>query len=1120
MSNFFKLSLFSLCFAIFTNNAADAVDIADTESTNVSTLSTADPVVFTGTETGTLTIDGVKTLASITATNNGIGTVDFTTASTLTISGDVGASGTKIAAITFNEDGVLNLKGDLYSTSVSTTRTNEGSLILSGAVSQTISSSLGSTDSLLKSVSITHANGTVFNDDVFATTLTTSTDGVAISGTGALTISASNITDNTTISSSGAVSLGTTTITSAKALTLDTNATMGNIITDSGSSIVVNTGKTATITGSISITSGAASIVGDADNKGNLLFSGILAQTVDAGVTLGSSSLYLNQISTSNIHADGVTLNDDVYATIIDFIDSSASESIISIASGKTINLEQDINESNAGTGVIKGAGKLNLNGTTAQTISAALGASTSDTLGELEINNTVGVTLADSAYVTTLTSSTADSILVVNSLLDASVSTVTESLTISGSGSISLGATSVADSKILTLSSNTTLDSLATNTSGTTTIASGKTATITGDITGTGTLQGSATTKGNILFSGSSAQAVAAKLGGSSNYLNTLSFSNIAGVTFNDDIYATTLNFTNAAGEVAVSLASSAILDITGNISQTGAGTSVITGTSGQIELTGSSEQNIYVGLGNSGTRLGTVNVNNAAGVVFHEDSFLTTLTLSNGAFRVAANKTIDVTNAIDLRDKTFTSSTNGAAFGKVKSGGTINVNSGTEFAFDYSNNLVDLDYSGATEYVIADGTSISISGSFSDVQVSDNSFLFDNSLGIAGNDVVTTVSASSHFTEATLGREDYTVINNALQYAGLTGEIISLSSQAEVAESVDTLKPVTNAATTIASFTATNNSTNITNLHLRNLNATITGFSTGDETATSTNRVWAQAFGGGANQGQRDSVDGFKSRIGGLIFGADKLIEADKSDITLGAAFSYSASAIEGASASNNDTTINSYQLILYNNNADYSGLGFYNNNIINLAYNDYKTQRTIAVGDYLGTARGKFAGNSYSIKSGVGYRIKLSDNFMLSPTAALQYYKLSQDSYQETGAGNAGLNVVNNDYDNIISEIGVELTSKVKTKSYDLTPKFSAAWSRNLKDNSQESTVSFIGGGAKLQNDSIVPQEDRFNFGFGLDVVHSKYQDQSLRLVYDLQLASQYDGHLGSIEYSKSF
>ncbi len=1127
-----KISKFTILtfLVIFLNldcaNSA-IVNINNGASLNVSGLTSGDTANFLGIS-GTLVVDDSQTLASVTAANNQSGTINFSSADSLTISGNIGTTLSAIQNITFNTDGILIAGGDINTGTLgtSTTVNNQGNITLSGAATQNVSALIGSSTLRLNTIAITQGNGAItFSGNVFANNLTTSSAGgtVIIGGVGSLNFSNAAFAQNTTINSSGTNSFGATTISDAKTLTLNSDTSLTNLTFGTSGNVVLATGKTATITGNIS---GTGIIKGSATNEGIVLLSGSDTQNVGATVKLGDGSNRLNKISISNISVGGVVLNNDAFTTTLDFTNTSGAAQI-TIASGKEINVSGNIAQSGTGgTSLITGAGKVNLSGSTAHIVGAKLGSSSSR-LGELVVSGAGGATLNQNAFLSVL-NSTGTGVIINNATLDASAFNVAETTSVSGTGTNSFGATTISDSKNLTLNSNASLTTLSVGTSSNLILASGKTATITGDISGAGLVKGSSSGLGNVTLSGSSvAQNVAAKLGDGSNRLNQISISNIVGVNFNNDVFTTTLNFTNVSGASTATIASGKTLNVSGDITQSGAGTSIITGSSGIVSLSGSSAQTVDSGLGSSTSdRLGQLIISNASGVTLSQDAFLTTLTFTGTgkALTIASPKLIDVASVVDLSGQTLNVGVgaSSALFGRIKSGDTVTVDGSTTINFDYSNNSLFIDHGGITQFDVAESTSGGISGTVSDIVVTDNSFLFNNALLLNGNKIVSTISKdTTNFDIDVLGSQNFTLLDNALEHADLTAGIISISSQAELDEGLATLKPSNNQSIVNISSVINDAGSNIALLRLQQMNNDSAGFSADGKKYKNHQKIWGQFLGGSSVQKKIQANEGYKATNTGLMFGADKIFSQDKYNMILGSALAYNRANISNDIDGDerlNKNSISSYQAIFYNNNSTLNGLGFYNNNIVNLAYNQYTTTRNIILGSINQIAQADFDGYSYSARSDVGYNFKLADNLLFAPNVGLKYFSLTQNNYQEKGAGNNGLKVSNQDFHSLASEIGFNITSKFADEYFNYIPKFNTSWEHSLNNNNPTSTFSFIGGGTEMKTDPINIQENKFNVGLAINI--SDESDSSLQLQYNLQLSTKFISNSGSLQYRYVF
>ncbi len=563
---FFKSAIILLALLRISFVNAATIDISNGGTTNVSDVDTSDTVNFLG-NTGTLVIDVTESIAAITATTDQKGTVDFSTVSTLTVTGNIGATNA-IQNIVFNADGTLISNGNISASSsgITTSANNQGNITLSGSTAQTISSIIGSSTLRLNTISITQGDGAVtFSGDVFANNLVTSSSGAAVTlaGVGGLNFTNSTFNQNTTINSSSTNSFGATTIADAKTLTVNSDFSLSTLTFGTSGNMVIASSKTANIAGNIS---GNGVIKGSVDGAGTVVFSGSSAQSVASTVELGDVSNRLSKVSISNISTSGLTLNNDVFTVILDAANETGTATT-SIASGKTINVSGNITQSGAGSSVVKGAGKVLLSGSVAQTVDSKLGVSSSDRLGELEINNTGGIVLNQNSNLTTLTA-TGTTTITNNAVLDATTFAVDETTIVAGTGTNSFGATTIASAKNLTLNSSASLTNLTFGASGNLVVASGKTIDISGNITQSGAGVSVINGDGKVLLSGTSVQTINSTLGSSiSDRLGEFEVNNSNGAIFTKDAFLTTLTQTSGA----ITINNSKTIDVTNAVSLSG---------------------------------------------------------------------------------------------------------------------------------------------------------------------------------------------------------------------------------------------------------------------------------------------------------------------------------------------------------------------------------------------------------------------------------------------------------------------------------------------------------------------------------------------------------------------
>jgi|GEM_PF-2084936 len=1126
LSKIFLATLLALQFQI--HPALSATTTIDSSNVNASSIAPNDIINFTG--GGSLIVNSGKNFDSL-VTSGTFGNINFSTANSLNITNSIGTSISPLNNISYNANGTLNLSGDLYLNNGITTATNNSGIINlnSSAISaQKIESSIGTSSLLLKELSISQDIGAVFTKDVNVTKLINNGNSSEISGSGNLNFINADINDNLKISSSGNVNIGSVglnlsgetintgkiSIANAKTLTINNNGTsLTNIEIIGSGKITINNAKNLNILGNVDGINGSINIEDldpnaptNSSKTGTITLSGKTTQTIKSSIgdasTISTKLINLNisnVVSSSNPSiSNGIVLENNAYLNNIRFT-NLVDTSKISIAASKSINLSKNISETSGGKGILTGAGKLILNGTSTQTIDATLGTSSSDRLGELEINNTAKITLNDESYIDKLTLSKISS-LANNSSLNISNLDIQKSLKISGSGTFEVANLNIENGEDLTFEDEKIMK-------------------ITTTITGTGAIKTSSSGTGNILFSSNSDINVATQIGESSARLNKISVNNDKAVNFNSDVFASSVNFTNLIGQSKITISTAKTLDITGDISNLS--DSIISG-DGTLKLSGTSkEQNIYTKIGSNANPLNALQINNPFGATFYQDSFVSTLTLTSSAIKIVG-KTLTINSALNLTNQSFTSKVIDV-FGKINSQ-NLTVADSTNISFDYSNNNANLAYTNnsaiPTQYTIIESAN-AISGDIASVKVSDNSYLFDNTLKIDGNKIVTEIKTSDNFNIANIGDQNYKILEGTLSSStNLAPKFFRISNKENLNLALTSLKPIS-LETFINNALSVNDITfNTISSHVKNINL--------DKATDSKNKnnkieksknfeLWGQIFGDKSLQKSNDSKQKFTTNNYGGIIGIDHLIKSEDNDMIIGSAITINKAQI------NDDLKIHSnnanyYQLTLYNNNFSKIFEGFYSKNLANFSFNKYSNLRNIKIEDYRQTVKSNFGGKSYSFESGIGYKAKIFDNFSITPDFSIQYFKFSQNSYTEKGLNDVILKVKGTNYNELISKFGIDFASNFSYSQVQYKPNFSISWDRKLKNNRQLMRANFVNGNQEISNDLTILQRDKLNLGLGLNVMAQ--ENHKFNFKYNLQYANRYINNGGFAEYSWEF
>ena len=199
------------------------------------------------------------------------------------------------------------------------------------------------------------------------------------------------------------------------------------------------------------------------------------------------------------------------------------------------------------------------------------------------------------------------------------------------------------------------------------------------------------------------------------------------------------------------------------------------------------------------------------------------------------------------------------------------------------------------------------------------------------------------------------------------------------------------------------------------------------------------------------------------------------------LGAFFGYGHTDVdldeEGSKA-----TINSYTPGVFATYADKKG--FYANGVFTYTRNDYNTDRNIIIPGVNRTATGSPSGDQFGGDLDGGYEFH-HGAWTFGPSAGMTYVNLGIDSFSESGAGAASLNVNNQSAESLRSRLGGTVRYDARIGSVLVTPHLSAFWQHEFLDGGNFITSQFEGlpaGSFAVQTTS--GDSDNALLGFGID------------------------------------
>ncbi len=556
---------------------------------------------------------------------------------------------------------------------------------------------------------------------------------------------------------------------------------------------------------------------------------------------------------------------------------------------------------------------------------------------------------------------------------------------------------------------------------------------------------------------------------------------------------------------------ASAIVLQGGGDISFDGTSEQTVSGEidgAGVLSVSNSETVTFENALGSS-SRLGTINVSSGNAARFN--STVATTDINVGG-ELHVEDTVDASGTLTLSNTTITLGSN------FNSGDTI-------FSM---NDLVTVGTTSISiEDSLADGTYILIdsttdsSSEINDLSV-DDGFFSSLALVTNGNDidlVVSTRSESDIAADLNISTTQATSLINANQALSSGNDALLADLVASINAGGATAR---NAAKSIAAQPEILSASAQVNSRLSNqiFQLTSNRLSTVRNDATASldvasdiqsndgkiqDSAWMKAFGSYARQSATSDIDGYDASSGGITFGYDKSLQ---NNTTIGAAFTYANSTINGDGAGKASSRIHSYFGTIYGGYSKGSAFvegsaGFGINNTDSSRIIDFLGSDTQANADY----------NSYQYVAAVKAGVDLEyASVSIEPSLGMSFIHLSSDSYTETGAG--GLNQrVDPDNLNLLTALAaLKVSDRIRTNSGYFMPSLRVGLSYELLGETAAVTSQFTGGGAAFSVEGQDPEQLGANVGAGILLDQGTW---SIGADYDLDLKPDYISHSANIK-----
>jgi fibronectin-binding autotransporter adhesin len=167
-----------------------------------------------------------------------------------------------------------------------------------------------------------------------------------------------------------------------------------------------------------------------------------------------------------------------------------------------------------------------------------------------------------------------------------------------------------------------------------------------------------------------------------------------------------------------------------------------------------------------------------------------------------------------------------------------------------------------------------------------------------------------------------------------------------------------------------------------------------------------------------------------------------------------------------------------------ATYSEKGFYANGLFSFGYNDYSNSRALPFIGPSTTANSSPNGQQYVGSLDAGYDFHPNKAWIVGPAAGLTYTHLDVDSFTETGAPGADLDVNSQSADSLRSRLGGHAVFQTNTGDVLLQPNITAMWQHEFMADASGITSNFADFASNpFTIQTAAPSRDSALIGVGL-------------------------------------
>ena len=241
-----------------------------------------------------------------------------------------------------------------------------------------------------------------------------------------------------------------------------------------------------------------------------------------------------------------------------------------------------------------------------------------------------------------------------------------------------------------------------------------------------------------------------------------------------------------------------------------------------------------------------------------------------------------------------------------------------------------------------------------------------------------------------------------------------------------------------------------------------------------------WLKGFGYFGEQDARDAFTQYNSTIIGSMLAYDISVGLNT---RAGVGFGYARTAIKG-STFDARTDFDTYQGLVYIGHeagswfVDASG---------SFGWNQYQDNRHIQFPGIDLTARSKYSGQDYTAFGRAGFHLPSVFEFIITPTASLQYTRINIDGRSEREAGtDVNLVVKSQHYDYLESGLGAKIERNFDFRNLTLVPEGHFEWLHKLSNPRIKQTAEYEMGSDSFTTPSLRTVADSYHAGVGLNLL----------------------------------